>query len=59
ACTSDSVMLVRGMKPMEKRLGRSLVVSLFVSFWHLLGNFRPASKLVLLAAAERPSGASQ
>ncbi|MWF57362.1 hypothetical protein GQE53_24810 [Escherichia coli] len=48
---------------MEKRLRRGLLASLLsiflVSSWHLPGNFRPASKPVPLAAAERPSAASQ
>ncbi len=46
---------------MEKRLRRGLIFSLLSFFvtWKMLGNFRPASKPVPLAAAERPSAASQ
>ncbi|WP_407197523.1 hypothetical protein [Citrobacter freundii] len=44
---------------MEKRLRRGLLASLLSFFWKMPGNFRPASKPVPLAAAERPSGASQ
>ena len=49
----------QGAEPMEKRLRRGLLASLLSFFWKMPGNFRPASKPVPLAAAERPSGASQ
>jgi hypothetical protein len=48
----------QGAEPMEKRLRRSLIVSV-KSSWHPPGNFRLACKPVPLAAAERPSAASQ
>ncbi len=45
----------QGAEPMEKRLRRGLIASL-LSFFR---NFRPIRKPVPLAAAERPSVASQ
>ena len=49
----------QGAEPMEKRLCRGVMVSCYVPSWHLPGNFRPVCKSAPLAAAERPSAASQ
>ncbi len=49
----------QGAEPMEKRLRRSLIVSLLSSFLASTGNFHLTRKPVPLAAAERPSAASQ
>ncbi|WP_407202216.1 hypothetical protein [Citrobacter freundii] len=44
---------------MEKRLRRGLLISLLSSLLAFAGNFRPIRKPAPLAAAERPSAASQ